>query len=109
MRHRKLNREKWSRNANAARERKRLAHPAPDYPAALPYGSPMLFIDLRPGWLVRDTRSVCLLKTRWARRFALTVDGEPWMVKGKPLVCGIAEAFARISRRVSRPLPERCL
>lgn len=68
----------------------------------------MLCIEVE-GWLTQQPRTVTLLKTRRARSFAVTVDGEPWLVRGKPLVCGIAEAFERIGRRIVRPLPERSI
>ena len=64
----------------------------------------MLFIRLSPGWLVQRTHEICLLKTERSNRYAITEDGEPWMVRGKPLVCGIAEVMDRIGRRITRPL-----
>jgi hypothetical protein len=68
----------------------------------------MLFVSLT-GWLVHRSVTVCLHRTRHTRRFAVTVDGEPWLVAGRPLVCGIREALERVGRRIARPLPERNL
>jgi hypothetical protein len=39
--HRKSDRQKWSRNAVLAKERKRMAGPAPDYPAPVDFNVPV--------------------------------------------------------------------
>ena len=91
------------RSAAGVRERtrRRLAGPAPEYPA-LPEGSPVLFVRLS-GWLVHEGREVALLSTRRCRTFRAETR------EGVLCVGGIKDIFAEIGRRIARPSPARGL
>ena len=83
------------------RARRRLAGPAPEYPA-LPVGSPVLFVRLS-GWLVHAEREIVLVSTGRCRTFRAELrDG---------VLCagGIKAIFGEIGRRIARPMSGRAL
>lgn len=65
---------KW----HAAKARKRLADPPPDYPAPIDYTRPVKRItveDLRTG---RRNELTLFISTRRTDQFRVQVNGEPW-------------------------------
>lgn len=85
----------------AAKERKRLESPAPDYPAKLP--------DLRMRITIerldfgREAHVIELHRTRRIDVYRATVDGQPWITAGLThVLSGIRKACPRVLSPRSR-------
>jgi hypothetical protein len=92
---------KHSANALAAKQRKRMASPPPDYFDAPDYSKPvreLVYRDLLTG----ETHTFLMFISRKrVDQFSCTIDGKPWLPKAgwSRVLSGLRKAVPRFSQR----------